>query len=900
VPTAAYRAGNFSSALTGKTLGTAPDGTPILEGEIFDPTTNHAAANGSIVRTPFPNNTIPTSRIDPVALAIQNLVPAANLPGLNNNYLASYTGIRHTDINSVKMDQIVTEKSKLSVFYSRTHTSAPYSQVLAGDSLPKEITVGRGNYDWVHTTRVNYDYTIAPTVLLHVGIGYVNQHGPNDFTPAMDSFNPASIGLKGTFNTGRFPSILTLCNAVVPAGASNPVGCGSQGGLVNLGPTTSGGAPGATTGGGIYSFRPTGNTSLTWIRGNHAFKAGTEVIINNFMYAQDATSTGVFTFSPGETSEPYLAPATTLAGGTPGFPYASFLLGAVDNGNIGVPTDQHLGQHFFALFVQDSWKITRKVTLDYGVRWDYQTYMKEGAGRMPSFSATTLNPSAGNLPGATIFDGYGPGRCQCNFAKNYPYAIGPRLGIAWQAMPKTVVRAGFGVVYAKPSAYDNLTISSNNPYQSPGLFTPAASLQNGVPITPNPWPYFNPGQFPNIPGQVASANIPTVIDPNAGRPPRQLQWSVGVQREVMQNLLVEASFVGNRGAYWPANSLVNYNAITPQILAAHGLSANNAADLTLLNSVLSSPTAISRGFGTPPYPSFPLSATVAQSLRPFPQFGTLAAQYAPIGDTWYDSLQVKVIKRLSHGLDASYSLAWQKSLTMGAESEGTGGGVANNVFNRQNSKYLSQFDQPLVSFLSISYTTPRIGGTGGMASKAMSWVARDWTMGGLLQYRSGLPIQSPTSTTTLATSGPWFQGTFMNRVPGVPLFTQDLNCHCFDPNKTFVLNPAAWTNPAPGQFGTAAAYYNDYRYQRRPTENISFGRTFRMREKMTLNVRAEFTNIFNRTEVNNPTSSNAFLTQARVNNADPTSQTTGGFGYINTSTTASLPRQGSIVARIVF
>jgi hypothetical protein len=911
VPTAAYRNGDFSTALTGRTLcaaGTAnclPD-APILEGEIFDPDTHLTASNGLSVRAPFVNNTIPASRFDPVSLAIQNLVPQANLPGLNNNYLAGYTGIRHTDINSVKVDQTVTSKSKLSVFYSRTHTYAPYSQVLAGDSLPKEITVGRGNYDWVHTTRINYDYTLAPTLLLHIGVGYVNQHGPNDFTPAQDSFDPATIGLKGTFKTGRFPSITNLCNVAVPAGASNPVGCASQGGLVNLGPTTSGGSPGHVDSGGIYSFRPTGNASLTWIRGNHTLKTGTEIIINNFMYAQDASASGVFNFSAAETSLPYLAPNNTINGGIPGFPYASFLLGAVDSGNIGVPTDQHFGQKSFALFLQDSWKVTRKVTLDYGLRWDLQTYLREGAGRMPSFSATTPNPSAGNLPGATIYDGFLPGRCQCNFASNYPYAIGPRLGVAWQITPKTVFRAGFGVVYAKPSAYDNITISSNNPFVSTGLFAPAAYLQTGVPITPRPWPYLDPGQFPNVPGQVATANIPTVVDPNAGRPPRQLQWSVGFQREVIQNLLVEASFVGNRGAWWPANNMVSYNALSPQILAAHGLDAGNATDRTLLASTLNSTTAINRGFGAPPYAGFPLTATVAQSLRPFPQFGTLAAQFAPLGDTWYDSLQVKVLKRLSHGLDASYSLAWQKSLTIGAENEGTGGslttGLANDVFNRQNAKSLSLFDQPLVSFLAVNYTVPKFGGSGGMTSKGLSWIARDWTIGALLQYRSGLPIQSPIATSMLSTAPPYFQGTYFNRVPGVPVLTQDLNCHCFDPNKTFAMNPAAWVNPPAGQFGNAAAYYNDYRYARHPTENINFGRTFRIRERMSLNVRAEFTNIFNRPQLNNPTSANALATQQRVNAADPTSQTTGGFGYINTNTATALtlPRQGTIVARFVF
>jgi hypothetical protein len=130
----------------------------------------------------------------------------------------------------------------------------------------------------------------------------------------------------------------------------------------------------------------------------------------------------------------------------------------------------------------------------------------------------------------------------------------------------------------------------------------------------------------------------------------------------------------------------------------------------------------------------------------------------------------------------------------------------------------------------------------------------------------------------------------------VPLFTQDLNCHCFDPNTTFVLNPAAWMNPPQGQFGTAAAYYNDYRYERRPIETMSLGRMFRMKERANLQLRVEFVNIFNRTEVNNPTATNALATQLRT----PAGQTTGGFGYINTGTTFAPPRQGSLVARFQF
>jgi hypothetical protein len=132
-------------------------------------------------------------------------------------------------------------------------------------------------------------------------------------------------------------------------------------------------------------------------------------------------------------------------------------------------------------------------------------------------------------------------------------------------------------------------------------------------------------------------------------------------------------------------------------------------------------------------------------------------------------------------------------------------------------------------------------------------------------------------------------------VPGVPLFIQDLNCHCFDPNKTFVLNPAAWANPAPGQFGSGTLY-NDYRTQRRPVENLSIGRQFKLREKMTLHVRAEFTNVLNRTEVNNPSSTNP---QAALTTG-ANGQTTAGFGFINTTTTAVSSRQGQLVAQFRF
>jgi hypothetical protein len=340
---------------------------------------------------------------------------------------------------------------------------------------------------------------------------------------------------------------------------------------------------------------------------------------------------------------------------------------------------------------------------------------------------------------------------------------------------------------------------------------------------------------------------------------------------------------------------LNPNILTPQILAAHNLDINNPADLALLALPINSPTAIQRGFGTLPYPSFPPTSTVAQAIRPFPQFGNLTNwHYSPDGDTWYDSLQVKVTKRYSHGLDFSGSLSWQKQLALGAEQDfsffQTVSVQVNDITNREQNKYISGYDQPLLLVLSGNYTTPRING-----NKALSWIARDWTLGTVLRYGSGLPIRVPTANNSLSTA--LFRSTFANRVPGQPLFLQDLNCHCFDPTKTLVLNPNAWTNPPAGQFGTSAAYYSDYRYQRRPAENLSFGRVFRVKERMSLQVRAEFTNIFNRQIWGNPTATNAQATTTTLANA----LLSGGFGYINTTNGAgAAPRSGMLVARFQF
>jgi hypothetical protein len=296
-------------------------------------------------------------------------------------------------------------------------------------------------------------------------------------------------------------------------------------------------------------------------------------------------------------------------------------------------------------------------------------------------------------------------------------------------------------------------------------------------------------------------------------------------------------------------------------------------------------------------------------LRPFPQFNSgLTPIESPLGETWYNSLQSTATKRLSHGLSATFAFTWSKSLTSFCGTPDPG--------NYSLARCIGEYDQPFQTRLSLDYTLPKWG------PKIVSQIVRDWTMDGFGDWASGLPLAAPTATTagypsslagalmsnltfvsaTTPTSASQYQ------VPtGQPFYLTDINCHCFNPQKTIVLNPAAWTNPAPGTFG-GAEYLSAFRQQRRPVENFGIGRLFRIKERYSLSVRAEFTNIFNRTELVNPstaspqTAPTCYSASGRVGGCTAGETIASGFGWINTAEAsgANLPRQGQLVARFTF
>ena len=421
---------------------------------------------------------------------------------------------------------------------------------------------------------------------------------------------------------------------------------------------------------------------------------------------------------------------------------------------------------------------------------------------------------------------------------------------------------------------------------------------NAAGALPQPvWPNFDPAQTP-LPGQITGFTGFTYIDRNAARPPRQNQYSIGIQREITRDFVMDAAYVGNRGVWWPG-PLGQLNQVSPERFAAFGLDPfHNAADNLLLSSPLSSAAVISRIGNFVPYPGYSTANTLINALRPFPQFSTITVTNSPTGNTWYDSLQVKATKRMSKGLQVNGTYTFSKAFVS----------TRQDLFNLNSStKSIQSTDQPHILSISLLYQTHNY-----FNNPVASWITKDWQFGTFMTYGTGLPLTPPAATVTNNLPG----GSEMIRT-GQPLYLKDLNCHCFDPTHEQVLNPAAWANPPAGTYGPGPSavvgtnlLYTDFRAQRRPSETFNVMRSFHLAKDrpIVLSIRADFSNVLNRTLMVAPSTANPLAAPTK----NQAGQYTAGFGVINevfavgaapaaSNVTASqLPRQGTVVARLTF
>jgi len=915
VPTAAYRNGDFSSLITteNRLVTTAsgpytdPLGRTIASGTIFDPTSTFTSG-GQLVRNPFPNNKIPVTSFDPVAGKILALVPqpqGANAAQAGANYLASYNGSRRSYIPSIKVDQNLGSKLHAAFYFQKTSTSTPRTGTGA-DDLPDNITVSGTSGNAARTYRLNLDYTVTPRMLLHFTLGWNDSDfllGPEDFLNIQQT-----LGLSGAISPGRGLPLIA-------SGVSTNI---AEGGMGNLGPQYDQ---------HFWERRPSFVTSASYVRGAHTYKVGAEIRqmkYPNFNFTYTAgeytfgTSTGVGNAS-NYTTQTSLN-GTTVSNGFAGFGFASFLLGGAQAIAINAPINLQTENYQSAVYLQDSWKVSRKLTLDYGVRWDYGTYQKEQFGRYGDFSPTLPNPSASGRLGALIYEA----NCNCNFAHNYPYALGPRLGAAYQVDRNTVIRGGIGVVYGSLDSSAATGYASNSASAStPAFGQVVGQLQNGIPSSVQAaWPTLNNPAAGQAPGAVVTA--PSLLDLNTGRPMRLLQWNVNVQREIGRNLFVEAGYVGNRGVWEVAgSSLAPENQLSQTTLAALGVPSSNFSNATLstaFNTTISALTTAQKqalaGVGLTqflPYSNFPQNQTVRQSLVPFPQYsGAMAPLGAPLGKNWYDGLQTTFTKRFSHGLTANANYTYSKTLALTSSPD---------PFNRDLGKNLSPYDVPHQLRVSAQYEVPRFH-SGIMSNKILSYIVSGWGTGWYLNYQSAALVGLPTSSGSSPISNFLGYGPGPAQlIPGMSPWSVDwtdndgvhhtdplnINCHCFDVTKTQVLNPAAFTNVPNGQFANNEASIRSFRGMRYPSENANFSRTFRIKERYTLQVRAEFTNIFNRMQYPFPLGLTSAINLGNFATA-PTTFTSGpnkglysgGYGTIVPEAGTTGQRAGTLVARFSF
>ncbi len=773
---------------------------------IYDPLTT--AGN---TRQPFPGKIIPRSRWSRVSQNVVPLVPDANLPTLTGNYQFTNQQVINDTHWSLKFDHAVSPNNRFAYYMSRQN-----QDVQNTFTFPGPLGTGLGsNTQRPENYRLNHDLVISPTVLLHSTFGFTRQQQGWD-NPAQKGWG-SKIGLPLSGLSDAFP-------VVQFTGADGLSAWGVQDGKVSNG----------TQFNWTFHFVQ----SLSVIRGKHEIKMGWDFRrLRTFSDPPDLAGTnGRYVFARSQTASP-----TAIA--TTGHAFASLLLGAVDQAAMTplpvIPGEARYG--YQAVYCQDNWKVTPRLTLTLGMRYEVPEGWYEKDGNYSHVDLTKPNPAAGGLPGALVFAGFGAGRA--GVKRFYPtdYGdFGPRIGFAYRILDKTVLRGGYGIYYQTLGnggcgcrvgfgAYYGVT------WNSDGL-NPVLNWDNGIPLPPNfqPPPFLDPsyGNFQDV----------DVMGPTFGLAPRIHNWSFNIQHEY-KNFLFDIAYVGNRGSR--LNSSIELNQLPVSRLSLG----------SLLQKRITDPEVVAAGFRKP-FPNFPDNYTLAQALRPYPQYFGVISRNAGVGRNWYDSLQVKVERRFGDWqMMAAYT--WSKSLALAHYRQVfTQSQVwAQDNYNIRDMKSYLHFDQPHVLNILNSYDLPIGRGKRflNVQSRWLDLIVGHWTIAAAQRYYSGnlIKVEAPN---TLG-SGVLFTRFKKANVTGNPIRT-GVSRTSLDPD-----NPSVrWFNSGdrspfalPGQFqlGNAAIFYGDFRNPPILSENVSIQKRFKFTyagdRSVDLVYRADAFNLFNRT-----------------------------------------------------
>jgi Carboxypeptidase regulatory-like domain/TonB dependent receptor len=799
VPTAAMRNGDFSQLL-GAQIGTDALGRPIFQGEIYDPSTTRQGPGGQIIRDPFDFgaqlNHIDPARLSSISSFFQNGYPMPTQAGTQLNWTGQAASSPvNSDKFNIRIDQNLGANQKIMFAYDHWWRSeifgAPFAPIISNTWILSDNT---------YRLRLSYDWTIKPNLLLSV--------------------RAAANKCHDILSEGGFPNATGGAKAGL-TGVLQPTTP-----LVNIQDATGFGPPYANKIDEPAWLTPV-FSDLSWVKGKHTLKFGGQFTTNVFEnIGTDSTGAGQYTFSRNETGLPG-APAGT------GWGYASFLIGEVDSATLSTPENQRFESLAWGFYAQDSWRVTPKLTLSYGLRWDIFVPEHESRNEIASFDPTAVNSAAGGNLGALTFWGKGAGRNGLVEAyRTYWREFSPRIGFAYNATPKTVIRGGYGL--SSPGFFGVFTSGNELPNYGWSATVTPTSENNGV------TPAFNWNQgFPTIPTvpnlnpSLLNGSNANYVNPAVPKPGRTENVNFGLQGEIPLGIVVTADYVGNFSRGLPDNTFITLNQLDPKFLGLGSL---------LLQSV-TSPAAITAGIPIP-YPGF--TGSVTQALRPYPQFININQLSSPKGFVEYNALQVTVQKHTGSGLSFLGAYTLSKQLTNASTFNGQGHGdtVVQYFKQAEGYKQLSDLDRPQMVQVSAVYELPFGPGKRFLneGSGAERWLLGGWQVAMSGNYMAGTPVDLSTSQSLPG----GYAAVFADQVPGVPVKLE--SCSQFnpsDPNRDHYLNVQAFADPAPFTFGTTRVLSN-VRTCGYVNENISLIKGFSITERVKAVFAVDFDNAFNR------------------------------------------------------
>ncbi|MGD0922323.1 MAG: carboxypeptidase-like regulatory domain-containing protein [Terriglobia bacterium] len=827
VPTADFLDGDFSTLLnTSVQLGTDAGGNPIYKGAIIDPITHLV----------FPDNVIPK----PFSTVAQQIIPLFQQyykplgPGLTNNNAATVSNNPwfHQTQFSVKVDHNFSEKNRLASSY--IWTARPRILVDAGgpwstlDPNGGPLARSRLQKNTDHKFRLSDSYNFTPSLLNVTSFTVEHFRNPSLAMAASGDW-PSKLGFGDT-GAGNFPDI-QFGSAVNGFGESR-IGYSSK---------------------GYYTSNVlVGDETLTWIKGRHTINFGGE--LRGFQINSHGGN-GVlnFTFSNAQTGAPTAPYASQV-----GFGFASFLLGDVSSASMGTSYDLYGRRKSLSIFAEDSFRVNSRLTLNYGLNWN-QTYpFHEKYGHWANFDTAYVNPTTG-APGDMAYLHSGSQTYEGSLRwKDFA----PHVGLAYKITNRIVARGAYAMFHV-PIGIDYW---EGVPYG----FAPGYFPTNQVPPTQNKAPAFNWDN--GYPGQSVAGTLDpnylttggmTTISPQTLRPGITNQWNGGVEIELAPNTRLSLNYLATRGSHLHDGTL-----------------EQNAAPNSALSSLMKSghewdwiwDEASAAAAGVP-YPYAGYSGYSFAALYPFPQLANNWAYLfyvgSPLGRSQYDSFQAELVQRLSHGLtmDMSYTLAHQRST--GAFNYGTAGSNFQESWEStawlQNlsdlswaGNYIQPYNQSVVKGY-VLYTLPFGKGRHFLSGKGrwVNGIVGDWTLGTTLYYSTGTPLS--------VYSYEWYPGPawgafglpstiYSNVASGADLSRHFDGSRFGDPSNHY-FDPAGFSDPGYGNFGNSGPYVAGLNGFGTASENLAVYKDFKIKERLKLQIRAEFFNVFNRHYFDNPNTS---------------------------------------------